>query len=72
MYLFCKIPSNLLDDELHRKNYFVEVEIARPLPFFESHQVSEEIRNLLGLVTGVAHCTVSLIEKLLNLKERKN
>jgi hypothetical protein len=46
-------------------------EIARQLPFFESHQASAEIRNLLGLVTGVTPRAVSLIEKLLNIKERK-
>jgi hypothetical protein len=58
-----------LDDELHRKNTLVEVEISRQLPFFETHQASAEIHNLLGLVMGVTPRTVSLIEKLLNLKE---
>jgi hypothetical protein len=71
MHLCWKIPSNLLNDELHRKNTLVKLEIARQLPFFESRQVSAEIHNLVGLMKGVATCAVSLIEKLLNLKERK-
>jgi hypothetical protein len=71
MHLFWKIPSNLLDDELYLKNTLVEVEIARQLPFYKSHQASAEIHNLLGLVTGVTPRDVSLIEKIFNLKERK-
>jgi hypothetical protein len=50
----------------------VEVEIARQFPFFESRQALAEIRNLLGLVTGVTHRAMSFIEKILNLKERKD
>jgi hypothetical protein len=72
MHLFWKIPSNLLEDELHRKNTLVKVEIARQLPFFESRQALAEIRNLLGIVTGVTPHGVSLIEKLFNIKERKD
>jgi hypothetical protein len=72
MHLFWKIPSNLLDDELHRNSTLVKVEIARQLPLFKIGQALSEIRNLLGLVTGMMHRSVSLIEKLLNIKERKD
>jgi hypothetical protein len=72
VHLLRNIPSNLLEDELHRKNTLVEVEIAREIPFFESRQTSAEIRNQLGLVTGVTPRAVSLIEKFLDLKERKD
>jgi hypothetical protein len=62
-----------LDDELYRKNILVEVEIARQqLPFFESYQASAEIRNILGLLMGLTPRAVSLIENLINLKERKD
>jgi hypothetical protein len=61
-----------LDDELHRKNTLVEVEIARKLPFFESRQTSAEIHNLLNIVTGATPRAVSLIENLLNIKEHKD
>jgi hypothetical protein len=71
MNLFWNIPSKFLDDELHCNNTLVEVEIARQLPFLEIRQSSTEIRNLLGIVMGVTHRAVSLIEKLLNLRERK-
>jgi hypothetical protein len=64
-------PFNFLDDELHGKNTLVEVEITRQLPFFESHQASAEICSQLGLVTGVTPHAISLLEKLLNVKERK-
>jgi hypothetical protein len=72
MHLFLNIPSNLLDYEFYRKDNLVQLEIARQLPFFDSHQASAEICNLLGLVMGVPPRAVSLIEKLLNLKERKD
>jgi hypothetical protein len=48
MHLFLKIPSNSLDDELHRKHTLVQVEIVRRLPLFESHQALAEIHNLIS------------------------